>query len=272
MIYIVIPVFNRKKFTQDCLDSLRIQTYTNFKTIVVDDGSTDGTLNMLKAEYPEVIAIDGGGDLWWTEATNVGIRHALQDKTTTHVMTLNNDTVATPAFIEQMYAWVQKKPLAILGACPLNIANNEPVLEGSLAYKQQELHGKNLTGLFQVTHYPGRGCLIPTQVFEKIGLFDTKNFPHYYADFDFTLTAHENGFEVFYNFDAKLLTYPDESGDAKNRKKKSWKNYMNHLFDIKGGGNLKDFTRFTLKHTPTRKLPMTLLYGYSTRLLGYWLK
>ena len=272
MIYIVIPVFNRKKFTQECLDALRIQTFKEFKTIVVDDGSTDGTLDMLKAEYPEVIPIDGGGDLWWTEATNVGIRHALQDKATTHVMTLNNDTVPTSTFMEKMYEWILKKPTAILGACPLNIENMKPVIEGSLLSKKKELEGKELSGLFKVTHYPGRGCLIPVQVFEKIGLFDTKNFPHYFADFDFTLTAHEHGFEVFYNFDAKLLTYPDESGDAKNRQRKSWKNYMKHLFDIKGGGNLKDFTRFTVKHTPAHKLPIKLLYGYSTRLLGYWLK
>ena len=64
-IYIVIPVFNRLKFTKDCLDSLRKQSYGEFKVIVVDDGSTDGTYQHLKENYPEVIVLQGDGNLWW---------------------------------------------------------------------------------------------------------------------------------------------------------------------------------------------------------------
>ena len=63
MIYIVIPVFNRKQFTKDCLDSLRKQTDKRFKVVVVDDGSTDGTSDMLKEEYPEVHILYGDGNL-----------------------------------------------------------------------------------------------------------------------------------------------------------------------------------------------------------------
>jgi GT2 family glycosyltransferase len=69
MIYIVIPVFNRKHYTKDCLLSLSAQTYSVFKTIVVDDGSTDGTADMLKEEFPEVIVLKGTGNLFWTAAT-----------------------------------------------------------------------------------------------------------------------------------------------------------------------------------------------------------
>ena len=54
MLHIVIPVFNRLSFTLACLDSLREQTDQDFKVVIVDDGSTDGTAATLAKDYPEV--------------------------------------------------------------------------------------------------------------------------------------------------------------------------------------------------------------------------
>ena len=111
MIYIVIPVFNRKHFTKDCLISLRNQTYKYHKTIIVDDGSTDGTKQMLESEFPEVIVLSGDGNLWWTKSINMGIRHALS-LGADYIMTLNNDTIATPDFLEKMMYWAERgKPV-----------------------------------------------------------------------------------------------------------------------------------------------------------------
>jgi GT2 family glycosyltransferase len=73
MIFIVIPVHNRRDFTRECLLSLRKQTYKNFKVIIVDDGSMDGTGDMIEKDFPEVIPLKGDGELWWTGATNMGV-------------------------------------------------------------------------------------------------------------------------------------------------------------------------------------------------------
>lgn len=94
MIYIVIPVFNRKHFTRECLKSLQRQTNQEFKAVVVDDGSTDGTADMLRAEFPEVDVLFGDGGLFWTASVNMGIRHALKAGAD-YVMTLNNDLEAS---------------------------------------------------------------------------------------------------------------------------------------------------------------------------------
>lgn len=77
MISIVIPVFNRKEYTRECLLSLKDQTDQRFKVIIVDDGSTDGTEDMLREEFPEVEVLKGSGSLFWTAGVNMGIRHAL---------------------------------------------------------------------------------------------------------------------------------------------------------------------------------------------------
>ena len=94
MLFIVIPVFNRKNFTKECLLSLQTQSRKDFSVVVVDDGSTDGTAQMLEKEFPEIIVVKSDGNLFWTAATNLGIQIALE-KGATYVMTLNNDTLAT---------------------------------------------------------------------------------------------------------------------------------------------------------------------------------
>ena len=50
-ISIVIPVHNRRELTRNCLLSLQKQTYKNFSVIIVDDGSTDGTSEMIQKEF-----------------------------------------------------------------------------------------------------------------------------------------------------------------------------------------------------------------------------
>jgi GT2 family glycosyltransferase len=279
MLYIVIPVFNRKHFTLECLLSLRKQTNKNFRVIVVDDGSTDGTGQLLAQDFPEVTVLKGDGNLFWTAATNMGVQYALAHGAR-HVMTLNNDTLATPDFIEKMYRWAAQKPDALLGALAVDAATGKPVYGGETinwflnSYKPvlKTLSANQQTGLHKVTHFPGRGLWIPKKVFDTIGLFDEKKFPHYYADYDFTHTASRAGFDIYCNYDARLLTYPTESGERQLRRKKSLGNYYNHLFGIRGGGNLLNFTKFTFKNCPPLYIPIVLVNGYIRRVFGYLIK
>src|SRR3972149_9777335 len=129
-LYIVIPVHNRKDFTHSCLLSLYRQTLTNFKIIVIDDGSTDGTSEMIQKEFPEVILLHGDGNLWFTAATNLGVRYALEHDAD-YIMTLNDDTIATYSFIEKMLFWAEREPKALLGAFALDTETKKPVYGGS---------------------------------------------------------------------------------------------------------------------------------------------
>lgn len=279
MIHIVIPVFNRKEYTKACLESLQAQTNQEFKVVIVDDGSTDGTEQMLKEEFPEVDVLRGDGNLFWTAGVNMGIRHALK-MGAENIMTMNNDIIVDKGLIENMYRWHKEKPAALLGALEMDADTGQPIFGGErLDWKRSKvqqlldvLPENERKGLHQVTHLPGRGLFIPRVVFEKIGLFDEDRFPHYIADYDYTHTARRAGFELYVNYDARILTYPDESGERQLRKDKSLKNYYKHLFDIKGGGNLRDFTRFTFKNCPAPYIPYYLANGYTRRLIGYLIK
>jgi GT2 family glycosyltransferase len=279
MLCVVIPVHNRKKFTYECLRSLEKQNLLADFTIVVDDGSTDGTAQMIATNYPEVIVLHGDGNLFWTASINKGIRYAL-DLGAKYVLTLNNDTLAPPDFLEKMMLWANKKPNALLGALDVDVQTKKKRYGGEIInwawnsslYLLNKLRPEQQKGLHRVSLFPGRGLLIPRKAFEKIGLFEEKKLPHYMSDYDFTLRAARNHFQVYCNYDAQLYTYPEEAGNYKLRKQKSLSNYFKHLFNIKGGGNLKNFTIYTLRNCPRTYIPLALLTGYMRRLGGYWLK
>jgi GT2 family glycosyltransferase len=247
--------------------------------VVIDDGSTDQTDEMIKTEFPEVVLLKGDGNLFWTAATNMGIKYALQHGAD-YIMTLNNDTVASINFIEKMVHWAKLKPEALLGALGLDIATKEPNyggeifnwVSGSSRILLNELKEQERFGLHMVSHFAGRGLLIPQKVFKSIGLFAEKKLPHYLADFDFTSQARRNGFHVYCNYDAHLYTYPEESSNRKLVNDKNIKNYLNHLFSIKGGANLRDFTHYALRNCPKSVLPIALVVGYVRRIGGYWFK
>lgn len=280
MIYIVIPVHNRKNFTKDCIESLKNQTYRSLRIIIVDDGSTDGTREMLETLFPDVIVLDGDGNLFWTKAINMGIRKALE-LGAKYILTLNNDTIATPDLLEKMMYWAERTPNALIGALDISFRTKKPYYGGEIVnwplaksrYLLDELKDDDRHGLHEVSLFPARGLLIPCYVFDKIGLFEEKKLPHYMADYDFTHMAIRNGFRVYCNYDAKLYTFPEEGGDYKIRKNaKNLRNYYHHLFNIKGGANLRNFTIYTFRNCPKRYVLISLAIGYLRRIGGYWIK
>lgn len=279
MLCIVIPVHNRRQFTFDCVQSLQSQSVRADHIIIVDDGSTDGTSEMLRDEFPDVIVIEGDGNLFWTAAINLGVKRALFLKAD-YIMTLNNDTVAFPDFVEKMLLQAKRNPSALLGALDIDIISRKPYYGGEIfnwrsgrsKFLLDTLSENEQRGIHSVSLFPARGLLIPAFIFKIIGLFEEKRLPHYMADFDFTLLAIKYGFKVYCNYDAKLYTYPEEAGDHKIRKSKTMKNYFNHLFSIRGGGNLRNFTVYALRNCPPKDILFALTTGYLRRLGGFWLK
>lgn len=99
-ITVIIPNYRGKDYIRPCLDSLRAQAAEHgasplFTTLVVDNGSEDGSLEIIRQEYPEVKVIALPGNTGFCHAVNVGIRAA----DTPYVLLLNNDTIVRPGFL-----------------------------------------------------------------------------------------------------------------------------------------------------------------------------
>ena len=99
LISVVIPNWNGKKFLPECIDSLRRQTFQNFETILVDNGSTDGSAEFAEESYGGFVQIiRNERNLGFTGGNNVGIRSSRGE----YIVLLNNDTSVEPTYLEEL--------------------------------------------------------------------------------------------------------------------------------------------------------------------------
>lgn len=103
---VVIPSYNGETLLPGCLDALARQGYPSFRTVVVDNGSTDGSLGLLAARYPSVLVTPMGRNAGFAAAANAGIRRA----DTEFVSLLNNDTAADPGWLGALVAALDAYP------------------------------------------------------------------------------------------------------------------------------------------------------------------
>jgi GT2 family glycosyltransferase len=212
-VFVVIPVHNRKALTRECLLSLRRQTLQCFKIIVVDDGSTDGTAEMIGSEFPDVILLYGDGNLWWTGAINKGVEYALSNAgDEDYVLTLNDDISVNSDYIETILASALLHPGSLIGSVYLNDEGARSVLDAGVrinwltakfiklgdGQRYEDILGHE-NAMHEVDVLSGRGTLIPNEVFRNIGLYDVVNLPHYGADYEFSCRARRKGYRLLIN-------------------------------------------------------------------------
>lgn len=105
---VIIPNWNGAEHLPSCLDSLQTQTLKGFETIVADNGSTDGSLGLLRRDYPEVHVLALGKNRGFAGACNAGMRQAQGQ----FVILLNNDTEADPRWLAEVVAAFERHPEA----------------------------------------------------------------------------------------------------------------------------------------------------------------
>ncbi len=108
LVSVIIPNWNGAHHLPACLGGLRAQTYPRVDVIVVDNGSTDGSLALLAAEYPDVQVIALGRNLGFAGACNAGLRAASGQL----LALLNNDTQPDPRWLEEVVAAFARHPCA----------------------------------------------------------------------------------------------------------------------------------------------------------------
>lgn len=224
-VFIIIPTHNRKELLRKCLLALADQTFKDYHAIVVDDGSSDGTKEMLSADFKDVIIMSGSGDLWWTGATNLGLSYALKRCSKSDlVLTLNDDTFFGKDYIESLVNFAMINPHALIGSVLLQKGGGSKIIDGG--YKQNWLTAKRFAinkgmdiSQFPENHYEeastlsGRGTLIPAEAFLRLGLYDDKHLPQH-GDIEFSRRAFLNGYDLLMYYGAHLCTY--ESSQPQN--------------------------------------------------------
>jgi GT2 family glycosyltransferase len=103
---VVIPHWNGRHHLHDCLTSLRRQTLTNHEVILVDNGSSDGSQEYIRTEFPEVRLLELGQNRGFTGACNAGYAASKGQ----FVCLLNNDTEADPNWLQVVVDTFESHP------------------------------------------------------------------------------------------------------------------------------------------------------------------
>ena len=197
---------------------MEVQTYPNIEVVMCDDGSTDGTAEAVQAAYPKVKVVQGTGNLWWTGGINRCIQHVLgASGPGDYVLTINNDVVVDPDYVERKVRRAGEYPDSMIGSVcvfledPNKIETSGFILNYSTGSwrpvtKRGQPRDSSCVGVRRVTHVPGKGVLIPVALFQRFGIYDEARFPHYHADSDFALVAHEAGIPVLVDFDTVVYS------------------------------------------------------------------
>jgi GT2 family glycosyltransferase len=207
LVYIIILNWNGLQDTIVCLDSLASLTYPNFRLVVVDNGSTDGSTDIISKNYPKVIFVENKENLGYAKGNNVGIRYALENNAD-YIWLLNNDTVVEQNALLNMVIEAEGDPLiGIIGSKIYYLNSAKKIwFAGAMINWSRGISnhiGMNETDVGQydyvkeIDRVAGCSMLVKREVCNRVGLFDD-NFFLYVEEVDWCVRARKAGFKCLF--------------------------------------------------------------------------
>ncbi len=201
---VVVLNYNGRRHLDACLEALLAQRLAGgFEVLVVDNGSSDGSVEHLRRHWPRVRLVEAGTNLGFAAGNNLGIRHAGGD----HVVLLNNDTRVRPGWLEALVEAAERDPRIGAVTSKLVFMDRPDVIQnaGSLLLSDGS-GGDRGTGEEDRGQYDreeevfaacGGAALLRRSMLEDVGLLD-ETFFCYYEDTDLSWRMRLRGWRVVY--------------------------------------------------------------------------
>ena len=226
--YIILLNYNGWKDTVECVKSLAVIKNTETHIVVVDNCSTDDSVEKLKAELPdEVTLLQADENNGFSAGNNIGIKYALKNHAD-YVLLLNNDTVTDQDFLTPLVEFASRTPDCgcISSRIYYYCDKNKIWFDGGAfhPYNCRAEHyrfdedGSAVTGIHEATFISGCCMLIPATVIRKIGLMDERYFL-YVEDTEYSLRIQKAGYKLYWDADHHF--YHKVSASTGNKSKLS---------------------------------------------------
>ena len=209
---IIVLNWNGIKDTIECIESILCLNYTNYEVVIVDNGSTDMSVETIRGRYPELKILESKQNLGFTGGCNLGIKYAMK-KMADYIWILNNDIVIENDCLKKMidaaendsqigllspiiFYYHQRNKMQSCGSF-FNMKNGR-IFADSLDSNEQNTNPNNFVFVLY-----GTALLIKRELIEKVGFFDDDFFA-YFEDYDFSLRANKNAFKNMVVSSAKI--------------------------------------------------------------------
>jgi len=257
LVCIIILNWNGEHISIQCVDSiLKYTNYNNFQIIFVDNGSTDNSVETIRAKFPNITVISLKRNFGFSKGMNVGAWLALKSYKPKYIIFLNNDIMVPKdqqRWLTTLIEDLEEDPKAAVATPKIKLHNGKVMYRGAYLSKGM-LHMKFIMKHLKPTksrkkcyveHGAGSCILIASKVLQKIGLFDEKFFPFLCEESDLFCRLKKAGYKVIYNptcclkdeMSVSLKKYRAQKGylqyntiAGKNFVRYAYKNYAFHRF------------------------------------------
>lgn len=235
IVSIVIPSYNARKVLADCLESIVASPPdVAIELIVVDDGSVDGTSEMVQERFPNAVLIRNETNLGYASSCN----RAIEASRGKYIYLLNNDTLVLEGAIDTMVRFLEDNPcVGVVGSRVLNedgslqstvkaLPTYTAALFGARSIvtrlfpnnrfsRRHLLHiGRKLDAPFAAGLVSGSSSMSPRRVMQKVGPLDERFF--YHVDADYCKRVWDAGWEVYYLPSASIIHLNHRGGSMSN--------------------------------------------------------
>lgn len=231
---VIVPNWNGKYLLAECLRSLMRQT-TPAEIIVIDNGSTDGSADYIKRYFPKATVLPLEKNYGFTGGVNRGIELAF-DRGATHIALFNNDAVADPQWLGELYDMMERQPhTGIVTGKFMRMdkkhldSTGEFIRRSAMPYSRgrDEIDSGQYDKSGYVFAATGGASLYRTKMLRQIGLFD-EDFFAYFEDVDLSFRAQLMGWHVSYQPSAVAYHHIGKTSSKLGsfRRYQSIKNYI----------------------------------------------
>ncbi len=216
---IIIPNFNGKQYLKDCLNSIKKQNFSLYEVIIIDNGSTDESVEYIKDNYDEFTLIQNRENLGFATAVNQGIKASNAE----YVFLLNNDTELEVECVSKLLNCIDKDETIFAVSSKMIQNQNRNLIddagdEYTILGFTQKVGNNRSTEFYQRKREIFSACagaaIYRRNIFDIIGYFD-ENFFAYMEDLDISYRARIYGFKCVYCPEAVVYHHVSATSGSK---------------------------------------------------------